>query len=72
MTRSAPVSPTPIATPCVKVCAVDGTMGVCLGCLRTLGEIAAWSSLSDGARQEIMADLPARRARRDAAIGRPA
>ena len=34
--------PKSIATPCVMVCAVDGESGLCLGCFRTLGEIAGW------------------------------
>jgi predicted Fe-S protein YdhL (DUF1289 family) len=52
--------PRPIATPCVKVCAVDGQSGVCLGCRRTLPEIAGWARLSDEERAAIMADLPRR------------
>lgn len=52
--------PRPIVTPCVKVCAVDGASGYCLGCRRTLPEIAAWSRLSDDERTAIMAALPER------------
>ena len=52
--------PRPIVTPCVKVCAVDGQTGVCLGCRRTLPEIAGWSRLSDEERAAIMAALPHR------------
>lgn len=52
--------PRPVLTPCVKVCAVDGASGLCLGCLRSLQEIAEWSRLSDDRRAEIMAELPAR------------
>jgi predicted Fe-S protein YdhL (DUF1289 family) len=57
-----PTSPPPaaIATPCVKVCAVDGASGLCLGCGRTLPEIAGWTRLSDAERAAIMAALPAR------------
>jgi predicted Fe-S protein YdhL (DUF1289 family) len=53
----------PIATPCIKVCIVDGESGLCLGCHRTLHEVAAWASLTDGERAEVMAQLPSRRAR---------
>ena len=35
--------PKAIATPCIKVCVVDGASGLCLGCYRTLGEIGGWS-----------------------------
>lgn len=52
--------PRPIVTPCVKVCAVDGASGYCLGCRRTLPEIASWGRLSDQERAEIMAALPDR------------
>lgn len=50
----------PIVTPCVKVCAVDGASGLCLGCLRTLTEIAEWGRLTPARRDEIMAELPDR------------
>ena len=54
--------PAPIKTPCVKVCVVDGESGLCLGCLRKLPEIAGWASLTEAAREAIMAELPSRRA----------
>lgn len=50
----------PIKTPCVKVCAVDGRSGHCLGCGRTLGEIAQWARLSPEQRDAVMDALPAR------------
>jgi hypothetical protein len=50
----------PIATPCIKVCVVDGESGLCLGCQRTLAEVAGWTRLTDAERAEIMAALPAR------------
>jgi len=52
--------PRPIVTPCIKVCAVDGASGLCLGCLRSLQEIAEWSRLTEARRAEIMAELPGR------------
>ncbi|MFI4974880.1 MAG: DUF1289 domain-containing protein [Caulobacterales bacterium] len=55
--------PKPIVTPCVQVCAIDGESGLCLGCHRTLPEVAAWAKLTDDARAAIMDELPARRAR---------
>ena len=50
----------PIKTPCVKVCVVDGPTGLCLGCARTLGEIARWARLTDIERDQVMALLPDR------------
>ena len=53
----------PIATPCVKVCIVDGESGLCLGCYRTLPEVAAWTRFSDAERAAIIAGLGDRRGR---------
>ena len=52
-----------LATPCVKVCVVDGESGLCLGCYRTLAEVAGWARFSDDQRSALMSDLPGRRAR---------
>lgn len=57
--------PRPIVTPCVKVCVVDGASELCLGCYRTLKEIAGWSALTDAERAAIMEELPGRRSRID-------
>ena len=53
----------PVSTPCIKVCVVDGESGLCLGCLRTLPEIAGWGRLGEEERTAIMAGLAARKAR---------
>jgi len=55
--------PAPIKTPCIKVCVVDGESGLCMGCYRTLPEVAGWSKLSDAQREAITAELPSRRLR---------
>ena len=47
-------------SPCVKVCVLHPTEGLCVGCLRTLAEIAAWSTLPTEARRAIIAELPSR------------
>jgi predicted Fe-S protein YdhL (DUF1289 family) len=60
---SSEILPEPIPTPCIKICAVDGASGLCVGCLRTLGEIAAWGGLSGDERRRIRAELESRRAR---------
>lgn len=66
MNSSAP--PRSIATPCVKVCVVDGASSLCLGCYRTLAEIGGWSGLTEAERAAIMAELPSRRDRIDPAL----
>jgi predicted Fe-S protein YdhL (DUF1289 family) len=55
--------PPPVASPCVKVCVIDGESGLCMGCLRTLPEVAAWSRLAEAERAAILADLAVRPAR---------
>jgi predicted Fe-S protein YdhL (DUF1289 family) len=52
-----------IATPCVNICVIDGESGLCLGCQRTLVEVASWGRLTDTERAEIMTGLAARRSR---------
>lgn len=51
----------PVLSPCIGVCTMDAASGLCQGCLRTLGEIAAWSSASEAQRRAIKAALPQRR-----------
>jgi predicted Fe-S protein YdhL (DUF1289 family) len=48
-------------SPCIKVCAMDPQRGLCLGCRRTLDEIARWCSMSDAERNLILSELSARR-----------
>ena len=50
-----------VASPCSNVCRIDDASGWCVGCLRTLDEIAAWASVDDDQRQAVLAELPARR-----------
>jgi uncharacterized protein len=47
-------------SPCTKVCAVHPTLSICIGCGRSLDEIARWIALSEAERTAIMAQLPAR------------
>ncbi|MGA7544388.1 MAG: DUF1289 domain-containing protein [Methyloceanibacter sp.] len=48
-------------TTCVNVCELDARSGLCMGCARTLDEIARWGEMSVDERRAIMALLPARR-----------
>jgi hypothetical protein len=52
----------PVKTPCVKVCFVDPTMQVCVGCFRTMEELGRWTRYSDDEREAIMQALPEREA----------
>ena len=40
-----------IETPCIKVCRIDQSRGICTGCLRTLEEIAGWGSYTPAQRR---------------------
>ena len=50
-----------VPSPCTNVCRIDAATGWCEGCLRTLDEIAAWSSLDDAAKRVVWARLQQRR-----------
>lgn len=41
-----------VASPCTKVCTLDAN-GVCLGCGRSLTEIASWSRMSPDEQREV-------------------
>ncbi len=49
-----------IETPCVKICTLDARSRLCLGCGRTVAEIARWAAMSAEERRRIMAELPVR------------
>ena len=53
-----------IESPCVKVCVIDPVTGLCLGCHRTVEEIAGWTAMTPEARRRVMAALPERAATR--------
>lgn len=56
-------------TPCINICLLDEETGLCLGCGRSIREIAGWTSMSDAERRAVMAELPARKARMEQAKG---
>ncbi len=62
-----------VPSPCISVCRIEPSSGLCEGCLRTLDEIAQWGSMSDRGRREVLHAIDTRRgqraARNDAASG---
>jgi uncharacterized protein len=52
-----------VASPCVGICKIEPSTGLCLGCLRTLEEIAGWSKASDGTKRAVVARIAERRGR---------
>ena len=49
-------------TPCIAVCMIDPRTSLCLGCGRTLPEIARWHRMEGAERLTVMAQLAARMA----------
>ena len=75
MSRNAdptPVAPAAdnVASPCISVCVMDAASGFCIGCWRTLDEIAAWSVLDADAKRAVLAAIRERRARQATANDR--
>jgi predicted Fe-S protein YdhL (DUF1289 family) len=52
--------PTMIESPCVKICTLDARSGLCLGCGRTINEIARWTAMSAAERIRVIGELPSR------------
>jgi len=48
------------STPCVRICVVDPVSALCIGCGRTVAEIAAWPAMAEPERIAVMAGLDAR------------
>lgn len=51
-----------VTSPCTSVCRMDVRTGWCEGCLRTLDEIATWSTLTDDDKRAVWLRLDQRRA----------
>ena len=50
-----------IASPCINICKMDDSNGLCIGCFRTLEEITVWSRTDDATRANILAAVTMRR-----------
>ena len=47
-------------SPCTQVCVMDAEQRYCLGCRRTLDEIARWGQMTEAEQAAVLAQLPAR------------
>ena len=56
-----------VPSPCISVCRMDAQGELCLGCLRTLDEIAAWGRMGDADKREVWAQIAARIAKEESA-----
>ena len=43
----------PVRSPCVAVCRMAPSTGLCEGCWRTLDEIASWGQLDDADKRAV-------------------
>ncbi len=50
-----------VASPCVNVCKMNESTGLCEGCKRTIDEIACWSIYTADEKRAVLEQLPARR-----------
>jgi len=50
-----------VPSPCTGICTLDRAGTLCVGCWRTLDEIALWSSASDDRRRAILSATGMRR-----------
>ena len=49
-----------VPSPCVDICRLDPAGAVCVGCRRTLAEIAGWGAMTDAERRAVWCELPGR------------
>ena len=43
-----------VPSPCNKVCTLDAATGLCLGCRRTMDEIARWGAMTNAERRRVL------------------
>lgn len=48
-------------SPCINICVMHPSEGICVGCYRTMAEIAGWAAMGADARRAVLADLPDRK-----------
>ncbi|MCJ2180691.1 DUF1289 domain-containing protein [Novosphingobium album (ex Hu et al. 2023)] len=46
-----------VPSPCTGVCRIEPKTGWCLGCRRTMDEIAGWRDMSEAGRRAVVAQL---------------
>jgi uncharacterized protein len=54
--------PQNVPSPCIKVCLLDLSTGLCRGCLRTVDEIAEWMEMSPEEKLATLERVAGRRA----------
>lgn len=49
-----------LPSPCQSICRMDERTGLCVGCWRTLPEIAQWSQASEAAKRQVWLQIQSR------------
>ena len=44
---------TDVPSPCISLCRMNSTTELCLGCFRTLDEIASWGRMADASKLQV-------------------
>ncbi len=50
-----------VASPCVNICQINSDTGYCIGCMRTIDEIADWLEMSSEEKRQVLSKLEDRR-----------
>jgi predicted Fe-S protein YdhL (DUF1289 family) len=58
-----PEEMSPVPSPCINVCEIAPDTGLCRGCLRSIDEIANWSSAGDDYKRAVWAEIRRREER---------
>ncbi|HJV76432.1 MAG TPA: DUF1289 domain-containing protein [Noviherbaspirillum sp.] len=48
-------------SPCISICKMNSRTGLCEGCLRTIDEIAQWSSATEEMKRQMWIEIRRRR-----------
>lgn len=54
-------TPTPVRSPCIRVCEIDETTHLCKGCYRTRNEREWWVAYTEHQQREVLARCEQRR-----------
>jgi predicted Fe-S protein YdhL (DUF1289 family) len=58
---SQPNAPRRVMSPCKSICIMDARSNLCIGCKRSIDEIARWPMMTDDERRTIVDSLKARK-----------
>lgn len=56
---------TPVPSPCISLCEMVPSTGLCRGCMRTLEEIVAWGAATDDYKRAVWSEIRRREALMD-------